>query len=179
MTHVKSAQNQTAIIETDMSGFKEKNTKDFWIEEGNQVVRVHNKKRSKLFDPKESPNPTIPEHMLKDESRTMRVSLNDEDAWKDYSDNWRIANNNHVNSKGLKWTRRTIFQKRWRKQYLSAPSPSPSNMSTVPLKEMFVAGHISSIGTKGRGVGSVTLIMKGQRGKRDKQYRSESNAEDF
>lgn len=111
VTHAKSAQNQTAIIETDMRGFKEKNTKDFWIEEGNQVVRVHNKKRSKLFDPKESPNPTIPEHMLKDESRTMRVSLNDEDAWKHYSDNWRIANNNHVNSKGLKWTRKAIFQK--------------------------------------------------------------------
>lgn len=62
---------------------------------------------------------------------------------------------------------------------MSVPSPSPSSMSTVPLKDMFVAGHISRIGTKGRGVGSVTLIMKRQRGKRDKQYRSESNDEDF
>ena len=70
---VTISQNQTSIVESDMSGFKEKNAKDYWVEEGNKVVRVHNKKRSKLFDPRETPHPTI-QDMLKDERKTLRTN---------------------------------------------------------------------------------------------------------
>lgn len=84
MTHVTISQNKTAIIEPDMSGFKEKDMKDYCVEEGNQVVRVHNQKRYRPFIPRESPRPTIPEHILKDERRTSRVDISDEDEWKDF-----------------------------------------------------------------------------------------------
>ena len=105
-----------------MSGFKSRDTKDYWIEEGNQIVRVHNKPRSKLFDPKESPHPTIPEHALKDDRKTIRTSVTGKDEeWREHVDNWRTGMNT-VNTKGLKWKGRTIFQRRSRKQYLLAPS---------------------------------------------------------
>ena len=107
---VTISQNQTSIIENDMSGFKEKNVKDYWVEEGNQIVRVHNKRRSKLFDPREAPHPTIQEHMLKDERKTMRTNAGNSEEWKEHTDNWRI-DNNHINNNGFKWTGRTVFEK--------------------------------------------------------------------
>ena len=78
---------------------------------------------------------------------------------------------NVMNTKGLKWKGRTIFQRRSRKQYLSAPSIRSQNVGTIPLRNMFIAGHISSTIDKGRGVGTVTLIMK--------QFQFESNDEDY
>ena len=77
---VTISQNHNVVSENDMSGFKDKRTKDYWIEEGNQVIRVHNKPRSTLFNPKESPHPTIREFMSKDERRTLRVDVRDEDG---------------------------------------------------------------------------------------------------
>ena len=79
VAHQTISQIHTYVVENDMSGFKDKNTKDYWIEEGNQIVRVHNKLRSKLFDPKESPHPAIPEHAFKDERKTLRTSISGRD----------------------------------------------------------------------------------------------------
>jgi len=79
VAHQTISQIHTYVVENDMSGFKDKNTKDYWIEEGNQIVRVHNKLRSKLFDPKESPHPVIPEHAFKDERKTLRTSISGRD----------------------------------------------------------------------------------------------------
>ena len=146
------SQNHNVIQENDMSGFKDKRTKDYWVEEGNQVIRVHNKPRSNLFSPKESSHPTIQEHMLKDERRTLRVNVRDEDDWKDHKDNWRTGND-RIPFKGPKWTGRTIFMKRTRKQYLSAPSVNACNLGAIPLKEMFFVGYVSSAVSEGRGVG--------------------------
>ena len=101
-----------------------------------------------------------------------------EDDWKDHKDNWRTGNNK-IAFKGPKWTGRTIFMKRTRKQYLSAPSVNACSMGTIPLKEMFFVGHISSAVSKGRGVGSVTLIIERKDGMMNKEYRFESNDEDF
>ena len=105
------SENQNVIQENDMSGFKDKRTKDYWVEEGNQVIRVHNKPRSNLFVPKESSHPTIQEYMLKDERKTLRVNVKDEDDWKERKDNWRTGNN-RIPFKGPKWTGRTIFVKK-------------------------------------------------------------------
>ena len=58
------------------------------------------------------------------------------------------------------------LEKRSRRQYLSAPPLNSSNASAIPLEEMFIAGHVSSVRMKGRGVGSATLIMNRQRGTR-------------
>ena len=127
MSTVLISENQNVIQENDMSGFKDKRTKDYWVEEGNQVIRVHNKPRSNLFIPKESSHPTIQEHMLKDERKTLRVNVRDEDDWKEHKDNWRTGNN-RIPFKGPKWTGRTIFMKRTRKQYLSAPSINICNI---------------------------------------------------
>ena len=175
---VTISQNQTSIIENDMSGFKEKSVKDYWVEEGNKVVRVHNKKRSKLFDPRENPHPTIKEHMLKDERKTLRTSKGGNEEWKEHTDNWRI-DTNHINSNGFKWTGRTVFERRNRKQYLSAPSPNAGNVATIPLKDMFVVGFISSAITEKRGVRSVVLIMKRNTKKNDVRFEFEPNDEDF
>ena len=172
------SQNHNVIQENDMSGFKDKRTKDYWVEEGNQVIRVHNKPRSNLFSPKESSHPTIQEHMLKDERKTLRVNVRDEDDWKDYKDNWRTGND-RIPFKGPKWTGRTIFIKRTRKQYLSAPSVNACNLGTIPLKEMFFVGYVSSAVSEGRGVRSVTLIIERKNGIGNKEYRFESNDEDF
>ena len=49
---------------------------------------------------------------------------------------------NMVSTKGLTWKGRTIFQRRSRKQCLSAPSMSSQNIRTIPLRKMFVTGHI-------------------------------------
>ena len=175
---VTISQNQTSIIENDMNGFKEKSVKDYWVEEGNKVVRVHNKKRSKLFDPRENPHPTIKEHMLKDERKTLRTSKGGNEEWKEHTDNWRI-DTNHINSNGFKWTGRTVFERRSRKQYLSAPSPNAGNVTTIPLKDMFVVGFISSAITERRGVRSVVLIMKRNAKKNDVRFEFEPNDEDF
>lgn len=86
---------------------------------------------------------------------------------------------NMVSTKGLTWKGRTIFQRRSRKQCLSAPSMSSQNIRTIPLRKMFITGHISSTVEKGRGVGSVTLIMERNTGRVEKQFRFESNDEDF
>ena len=175
---VTISQNQTSLIENDMSGFKEKSVKDYWVEEGNKVVRVHNKRRSKLFDPRESPHPTIKEHMLKDERKTLRTSKGGNEEWKERIDNWRI-DTNHINSNGFQWTGRTVFERRSRKQYLSAPSPNAGNVATIPLKDMFVVGFISSAITERRGVRSVVLIMKRNAKKNDVRFEFEPNDEDF
>lgn len=91
MAHQTISQIHTYVVENDMSGFKDKNTKDYWIEDGNQIVRVH-KLRSKLFDPKDSPHPTIPEHALKDERKTLSASITGkDDEWKEHIDNWRTG----------------------------------------------------------------------------------------
>ena len=172
------SENQNVIQENDMSGFKDKRTKDYWVEEGNQVIRVHNKPRSNLFIPKESSHPTIQEHMLKDERKTLRVNVRDEDDWKEHKDNWRTGNN-RIPFKGPKWTGRTIFMKRTRKQYLSAPSINMCNLGTIPLKEMFFVGYVSTAISEGRGVRSVTLIIERKNGIGNKEYRFESNDEDF
>ena len=172
------SQNQNVIQENDMSGFRDKRTKDYWIEEGNQVIRVHNEPRSDLFNPRELSHPTIQGHMLKDERRTFRVDVRDEDDWKDHKDNWRTGNDK-IAYKGPKWTGRTIFTRRTGKQYLSAPSVHSCNLATIPLKEMFFIGHISSPITKGRGVGSVTLIIRRKNGTGNKEYSFESSDEDF
>ena len=124
------SENQNVIHENDMSGFKDKRTKDYWVEEGNQVIRVHNRPRSTLFVPKESSHPTIQEYMLKDERKTLRVNVRDEDDWKEHKDNWRTGSN-RIPFKGPKWTGRTIFVKRTRKQYLSAPSVNMCNLRTI------------------------------------------------
>ena len=171
-------QNKTAYVEHDMSGFKEKSVKDYWVEEGKQVVRVHNKKRNKLFLPKESPHPTIPEHMFKDSRVTLRINGKEGEESKEHKDNWRIDGND-INNNGIKWTGRTVFEKRSREQYLSAPSPTAGNMSAIPLKDMFVAGHVSSKIVEGRGVRSVILIMKRQSRGREEKFTFEPNDEDF
>ena len=179
VAHSKISQIQTYVVEHDMSGFKDKKTKDCWTEDGNQIVRVHNKLRSKLFDPRESPHPTIPEHALKDERKTFRTSITGrDDEWKEHNDNWRTGMNT-INIKGLKWKGRTVFQRRSRKQYLSAPSIKSQNVGTIPLRNMFITGHISSTIDKGRGVGTVTLIMKRSSGRSEKQFQFESNDEDY
>ena len=172
------SENHNVIQTNDMSGFKDKRTKDYWVEEGNQVIRVHNKPRSNLFIPKESSHPTIQEYMLKDERRTLRVNVRDEDDWKERKDNWRTGEN-RIPFKGPKWTGRTIFTRRTRKQYLSAPSTSMYNLRTIPLREMFFVGHISTAISEGRGVRSVTLIIERKNGIGSKEYRFESNDEDF
>ena len=100
--------------------------KDYWLEEGKQVVRVHNKRRSKLFTPKESPHPTIPEHMFKDMRKTLIVNERNDEESKEHDDNWRI-DGNEINNNGIRWIGRTVFEKRTRKQYLSAPSPTTKN----------------------------------------------------
>ena len=179
VAHSKISQIQTYVVEHDMRGFKDKNAKDYWIEEGNQIVRVHNKLRSKLFDPSESPHPTIPEHALKDERKTLRTSITGRnDEWKAHTDNWRTGMDT-INIKGLEWKGRTVFQRRSRKQYLSAPSIKSQNVGTIPLRKMFVTGHISSTLDKGRGVGTVTLIMKRSNGKIEKRFQFESSDEDY
>ena len=172
------SENHNVIQENDMSGFKDKRTKDYWIEEGNQVIRVHNKPRSNLFIPKESSHPTIQEHMLKDERKTLRVNVRDEDDWKEHKDNWRTGCN-RIPFKGPKWTGRTIFTKRTRKQYLSAPSVNMCNLGAIPLKEMFFVGYVSTAFSEGRGVRSVTLIIERKNGIGNREYRFESNDEDF
>ena len=48
-----------------------------------------------------------------------------------------------------------------------------------PTERNFFVGHISSAVSKGRGVGSVTLIIERKSGKMNKEYRFESNDEDF
>ena len=92
--------------------------------------------------------------------------------------NWRKGNDK-IAFKGPKWTGRTIFMKRTRKQYLSAPSVNACSLGTIPLKEMFFVGHISSAISEGRGVRSVTLIIERKNGIGNKEYRFESNDEDF
>ena len=47
------------------------------------------------------------------------------------------------------------------------------------MKDMFFIGHISSAMSQGRGVGSVTLIIKRKKDIGNKEYRFESNDEDF
>ena len=116
--------------------------------------------------------------MLKDERRTLRVNVRDEDDWKDHKDNWRTGND-RIPFKGPKWTGRTIFMKRTRKQYLSVPSVNACNLGTIPLKEMFFVGYVSSAISEGRGVRSVTLIIERKNGIGNKEYRFESNDEDF
>lgn len=140
-------------------------------------MRVHNKKRSKLFTPKES-HPTIPEHMFKDVRKTLRINGTDEEELKEHEDNWRI-DGNEINNNGFKWTGRTVFEKRSREQYLSAPSPTAGNMITIPLEDMFIVGHISSKIAEGRGVGSVTLIMKRQDERKEEIFAFEPSDEDF
>ena len=81
--------------------------------------------------------------MLKDERKTLRVNVRDEDDWKEHKDNWRTGNN-RIPFKGPKWTGRTIFTQRTRKQYLSAPSINTCNLGTIPLKEMFFVGYVST-----------------------------------
>ena len=71
-----------------------------------------------------------------------------------------------------------MFERRSRKQYLSAPSPSAGNVRTIPLKEMFVVGYISSTTTERRGVRSVVLIMKRNGKKNDVRFEFEPNDED-
>ena len=44
---------------------------------------------------------------------------------------------------------------------------------------MFITGHISSTIERGRGVGTVTLIMKRNTGRIEKQFQFESNDEDY
>ena len=178
VAHQTISQISTYVVENDMSGYKNKRNKDYWIEEGNQIVRVHNKPRSKLFDPKESPHPTIPEHAFKDERKTLRTSITeDNDEWKEHVDNWRTGMN-VIKTSGFKWKGRTIFQKRSRKKYLLAPSINTQTVATIPLAKMFIVGYISSYIDKGRGVGTVTLIMKRNTG-RIEQFDLESSDEDF
>ena len=116
--------------------------------------------------------------MLKDERKTLRVDVRDEDDWKEHKDNWRTGNN-RIPFKGPKWTGRTVFVKRIRKQYLSAPSVNMCNLRTIPLKEMFFVGYVSTAISEGRGVRSVTLIIERKNGIGNREYRFESNDEDF
>ena len=178
VAHQTISQLNTYIVENDMSGYKDKRNKDYWREEGNQIVRVHNKPRSKLFDPRESPHPTIPEHAFKDERKTFRTNIAEENnEWKEHVDNWRTGMN-VIKTSGIKWKGRTMFQKRSRKQYLLAPSINTQTVATIPLANMFIVGYISSHIDKGRGVGTVTLIMKRNTG-RIEQFDLESSDEDF
>ena len=85
---------------------------------------------------------------------------------------------NVIKTNGFKWKGRTIFQKRSRKQYLLAPSIKTQTVATIPLAKMFIVGYISSYIDKGRGVGTVTLIMKRNTG-RIEQFDLESSDEDF
>ena len=178
VAHQTISQLSTYVVENDMSGYRNKCNKDYWVEEGNQIVRVHNKPRSKLFDPRESPHPTIPEHAFKDERKTLRTNITeDNEEWKEHVDNWRTGMN-AIKTNGFKWKGRTIFQKRSRRQYLLAPSIKTQTVTTIPLAKMFIVGYISSYIDKGRGVGTVTLIMKRNTG-RIEQFDLESSDEDF
>ena len=173
-----------------MSGFNEtaKGDKDYWIEEENVLIRVHKKSRTKFFDPREKPHPKIPVYMLQDERTTMRVELDsneesdegwrlDEDGWNCHTDNWRTG--------GCKiheddpWVGRTVFKRRKREKYLSAPSVSSETVKLIPKNDLFVAGHVSCIGRVGGGVGSVHLILKRVEGKMDIHYSFESCDEDY
>lgn len=109
------------------------------------MIRVHKKARSKLFNPRESPHPTIPEHALKDERRTLRIDVRDSEDWKDHKDNWRTGND-EIAFKGPKWTGRTVFEKRTREQYLSAPSIHTCSLTTILVGQRFFIGRISSAG---------------------------------
>ena len=181
VTATKIAQLKQVVSETDMSGFKNKDSKDYWIEEGSKLVRVHNKPRSKLFVPNEAPHPTISNELLKDERRTIRTSVegDNNEEWKDKCDNWRIEGGKKEGNKGLKWTGRTVFSKRKRQNYVSAPSIGKGNIKTIPLKDMFFVGQVTCEKDWGRGVGTVTLIMNRKDGKADRKFKFESNDEDF
>ncbi len=113
----------------ELGGIKEHEIKqkDYWLEEGDQIVEVHMKKRTKLFDPRESPHPDFPEHMFKDKQRTLRVQVDRSleikgEEWNDRTDNWRIGGMSKENHERIEWAGRTVFEKRTRKLYLSAPS---------------------------------------------------------
>lgn len=45
----------------------------YWVEEGDQIPRVHAKKKNKQFHPKEGPHRTIPDHVFMDERRRIRA----------------------------------------------------------------------------------------------------------
>ena len=129
-----------------------------------ESLRVHVKKRTKLFDPRESPHPNFPEHMLKDERRTLRIETGKkeqrgEEGWDDQTDNWRIGGLEKRNQEGIQWTRRTVFTRRKRERYLAAPSIGQKTIKRIPVDEIFIAGHISCNMTEWRGVGTVQLIM--------------------
>ena len=173
-----------------MSGFNEKakEDKDYWIVDENVLVRVHKKARIKFFDPRERPHPKIPVHMLQDERKTMRVDPDsneesdggwrlDEEGWNCHTDNWRTGGcKRHEDDP---WVGRTIFKRRKREEYLSAPAVSSETIKFIPKDDLFVAGHISCIGRTGGGVGSVHLILKRVKGKMDIHYSFESCDEDF
>ena len=173
-----------------LSGFNEKakEDKDYWIVDENVLVRVHKKARIKFFDPRERPHPKIPVHMLQDERKTMRVDPDsneesdggwrlDEEGWNCHTDNWRTGGcKRHEDDP---WVGRTIFKRRKREEYLSAPAVSSETVKFIPKDDLFVAGHISCIGRTGGGVGSVHLILKRVKGKMDIHYSFESCDEDF
>ena len=173
-----------------LSGLKEtaKEDKDYWIEEENVLIRVHKKERTKFFDPREKPHPKVPEHMLQDERTTMRVDPDsneesdggwrlDEDGWNCHTDNWRTGGCKIHNDEP--WVGRTVFKRRKREKYLSAPSECSETIKLIRKNDLFVAGHVSCVGKKGGGVGSVHLILKRVEGKKDCHFSFESNGEDY
>ena len=147
-----------------MLGLKEtaKEDKDYWIEEENVLIRVHKKERTKFFDPREKPHPKIPLHMLEDERRTMRVEPNsneesdggwrlDEDGWNYHIDNWRTGGCKIHNDEP--WIGRTVFKRRKRERYLSAPSVCSETINLIPKDDLFIVGHVSCVGKTGGGSG--------------------------
>ena len=171
-------------------GFKQtaKEDKDYWIEEENVLIRVHKKERTKFFDPREKPHSKVPEHMLQDERTTMRVDPNsneesdggwrlDEDGWNCHTDNWRTGGCKIHNDE--LWLGRTMFKRRKREKYLSAPSVCSETINLIPKNDLFVAGHVSCVGKTGGGVGSVHLILKRVERKKDYHFSFESNDEEY
>ena len=127
--------------------------------------------------------------MLQDERRTLRVEPNsneesdgggwrlDEDGWNYHVDNWRTGGCKTHNDEP--WVGRTVFKRRKRERYLSAPSVCSKTIKLIPKDDLFVVGHVSCVGRTRRGFGSVHLILKRTKGKEDCHFSFESNDEDY
>ena len=62
--------------------------------------------------------------------------------------------------------RKNGFRRRKREKYRSAPSISSKSVRLAPREDLFIVGHVSCVGKKERGVGSVHFNLQEVEGER-------------